>query len=197
MNTEVLHRCLCGKSDLPKGFQFSWKGYRRGRCQGGREVSWTYAQCHQAMSSQEIFQKRLTSLSGHSLLPVFPRGSAGDFLDDQIFRWPRRRQRRSGLSCPWGDPGPCKPLFRNERCCRFNGSSSKAGPSRAEFVPQLLQGQGVVTTQEYTGIVQHPLGPVPFHSDWFVIPFHCTKSWIKKACLYMNIFGIPFPAFAA
>lgn len=52
-------------------------------------------------------------------------------------------------------------------CCRFSGHGiGKAAHSRAEHVPWPLQDQGaVVTAQESTGMLQHPLGPVPFHSD--------------------------------
>lgn len=70
----------------PRVFSFLGRGIEKGDVRETGKASWTYAQCHKAMSSQEIFQKSSASLSGHSLLPVFPRSSAGDFLDDQIFR---------------------------------------------------------------------------------------------------------------
>lgn len=183
MNTEVLHRCLGGKSHLPKVFSFLGRDVEKGDVRGTGKVSWTHAQCHKVRSSQEIFQKRSASLSGRSLLSVFPRDSVGDFPDDQIFRWSRRREGRSGLSCSWANPAPRKPLFRKTSIARGSTAAAPERPLAAELSTSLgpLQDQGaVVTAQASTGMLRHPLAPVPFHSDWFVIPFHCTKSWIKK-----------------
>lgn len=87
------------KMIFPRVFSLLGRDTEKGDVRETGNVSWTYAQCHKVMSSQEIFQKRSALLSGHSLLLVFPRCSAGDFLDEQTFRWSRRREGRSGLSC--------------------------------------------------------------------------------------------------
>lgn len=160
---------------------------RQRRCPG--------PQFHKVTRSQKTFQKRSTSLSGHRLLPVFSRSSWETFLMIRSLAagrklWPQLCLRKARTMeaffqkymllqahCPWQQKG-CS----QGPCC----------------IPGLLQDQGdAITAQESTAMLWHPLGPVPFHSAWFGIPFHCTKSWIKKTAYTQKISGIPFPAFAA